>query len=119
MNTVRIAVVVDVYTGFVLSAHVMGDDGSENTSHRAYVMADDGTEYTAHQLALSSRTSAAHTGDGNDADILPELEPFTDDDEDGTSNSLITISTSPPWGFIDEAMQRLLLVHGATRTQFW
>ena len=54
MNTVRIAVVVDVYTGFVLGAHVMGDDGSEKTSHRAYVMADDGTEYTAHQLALSS-----------------------------------------------------------------
>jgi hypothetical protein len=100
MNTVRIAVVVDVYTGFALSAFVMGDDGSE---------------YAAQQIALSSRTSAVRREDGltteNGDDILPELEPFTDDeeDEDGTSG----------WGSIDGAMRRLLLLHGATSIQFW
>ncbi len=100
MNTVRIAVVVDVYTGFALSAFVMGDDASE---------------YAAQQIALSSRTSAVRREDGltteNGDDILPELEPFTDDEEDADGTS--------GWGSIDVAMRRLLLLHGATSIQFW
>lgn len=73
---------------------------------RAYVMGDDGSEYTAHQIALSS---AVRRGDGdhgrddglttkNDDDIFPELEPFTDDNENGRSSCVLF--ASPPWGSI-------------------
>jgi hypothetical protein len=109
MKTVRIAVVVDIYTGFLLSAYVMGDDGSENRAQRAYVMGDDGSEYTAHRLALSSRSDDDGHGSedrltiGNDADVIPELEQFNDNDEEGTSSRLVAISTSPPWGYYDDA----------------
>ena len=109
MKTVRIAVVVDIYTGFLLSAYVMGDDGSENRAQRAYVMGDDDSEYTAHQIAMSSRTDDDGHGSvdrltiGNDADVIPDMEQFNDNDEEGTSSRLVSISTSPPWGYYDDA----------------